>query len=178
MLTASPTDIRTATAILTAARLRELLSYDPDTGTFTRLVRTGYFRAQAGAIAGSRRYNGYHIISVDAQRYYAHRLAWLYMTGEWPQAGIDHRDLDRSNNRWENLRAATQSQNLSNIGLPKHNTSGMKGVCWDRRRNCWMAKINHSGKTYFLGYFAERDAAQAAYASGATKIYGDFARTA
>jgi hypothetical protein len=91
-------------------QLLVLFSYDPDTGLFTRLVTTGS-RSQAGEIAGSKDSQGYWQISINHRVHRAHRLAWLYMMGEWPDAEIDHRDLNRSNNRWSNLRPATRAQN-------------------------------------------------------------------
>ena len=106
---------REALAPLTAARLREALSYDRDTGEFRWNKRSSALsRRREGVLAGSIKAAGYREIEIDGVTYQAHRLAWLHVTGEWPDAEIDHRDLDRGNNSWENLRAATSSQNHAN----------------------------------------------------------------
>src|SRR4051812_10516942 len=111
--------------MLTQERLKELLSYDPLTGVFLWLEDRGGKRA--GDVAGCEK-RVYTLISVDDQIYRAHHLAWLYMTGEWPDPFVDHRDLNKHNNIWTNLREATKSQNQANIGLIKSNKSGFKGV--------------------------------------------------
>jgi hypothetical protein len=94
---------------LTAERLREILGYDPETGLFTRLVRTG--RIRAGEVAGTAHSRGYRSIVIDGRVYLSHRLAWLYVHGEWPPEQIDHINRNRADNRLVNLRAAKQSQN-------------------------------------------------------------------
>jgi hypothetical protein len=160
---------------LKAERLREVLSYDPATGIFTRLVNTGNVHEgdPAGCINKSL---GYAMITIDYKRYYAHRLAWLYMTGEWPAAQIDHINMDRADNRWDNLRLATKSQNMSNRGAQSNNTSGIKGVDWDRARIKWRAQICASGRRVCLGRFDTREEAQAAYVIAVEKYHGGFAR--
>ena len=98
---------------LTLQRLREVLSYDPDTGLFTWKKRTGS-RAVVGAIAGTANNGGYIQVSIDGVLYYAHRLAWLYMTGEWPEAEVDHARMRPGDNRWDQIREASRSQNEQN----------------------------------------------------------------
>lgn len=93
--------------------VRSLLSYDPPTGIFRWLV-TRSNAAIVGAIAGTPHGDGYVLIGIDGQQYLAHRLAWLYMTGEWPKGKLDHRDRVRNNNIWTNIRAATNAQNSVN----------------------------------------------------------------
>lgn len=156
-------------------RLRELLSYDPDTGLFVwRVNKRGH--RKTGDIAGSLDKSGYWIIRLDQRNYPAHRLAWLYMTGEWPAHHIDHRDLDKANNRWANLRQATVSQNLANRRKYKNNQSGFKGVIWHARDKRWRADIRKNGKGYFLGNFRTPEEAHAAYRVAAERLYGEFAR--
>jgi HNH endonuclease len=99
---------------LTAERLRELLSYDPTTGQWTWLVTRGS-TAPAGSIAGTIYSNGYRYITIDYRRYFSSRLAFLYMTGEWPQHEVDHIDRCSSNDKWDNLRPATRSENNANL---------------------------------------------------------------
>jgi hypothetical protein len=106
----------------------------------------------------------------------AHRLAYLYMTGEWPPAGIDHRDTNRSNNRWNNLRAATQLQNSTNSSIRIDNTSGYKGVYWHIGARKWRAQIVSKGKIHLLGYFSTPQAAHRAYCEAAIRLHGEFAR--
>jgi hypothetical protein len=135
---------------LDQARLHELMHYDPATGVFTRRVTTGG-RARAGSIAGSTRSDGYRAIKINGRLYKAHRLAWLYATGEWPNVGLDHRDGDPANNRFANLRPASQSQNTQNKKNQSNNSSRFKGVFLDR--GLWRANITVGSKPKFLGYF-------------------------
>ena len=120
--------------MLTADRLRELLNYDPDTGVFTyRVTRAPRFRP--GDMAGHVDVHGYRVIGLDLRIYKAHRLAGLYMTGEWPKHEVDHKNLDKADNRWVNLRPATHGQNRQNIGALKNNWTGCKGVYLRRGRD-------------------------------------------
>ena len=154
---------------LTRARLRELLHYDKNTGEFRWLERVGN-EMRPGPVAG------YVQIYIDHNSYQAHQLAWLYMTGRWGRPMIDHRDGDSTNNRWNNLRRATASQNSANRRRARHNTSGYKGVGFDRRSGRWGAAIRKDGKKNYLGSFATPQAAHAAYVAAARKLFGKFAR--
>lgn len=156
-------------------RLRELLSYDSETGIFTwlRNLKGG---VRAGDAAGYVNVGGkgYILISVDGRMYTAHRLAWFYMTGVWPECLIDHRDQDKTNNRWANLREASREQNMANSGLMKSNTSGVKGVSFARREQKWHAYIGTGGKRKTLGYFESFDDAKAARLEAEREYHGDF----
>lgn len=159
--------------ILTAARLRQLLHYDPETGEFTRLVGGRAFKV--GDRAGFDDH-GYRRISIDGVKQYAHILAHLYMTGEWPKEEVDHDDLDGMNNRWANLREASHSQNQANKRRHKDNTSGAKGVFWHPQRKKWYSRSTLNYENHFFGYHDTREAAELAYAEGAKRLFGEFAR--
>lgn len=154
---------------ITAANIKELISYDPLTGQMHRLP-DGFPPRNNG--------NGYLRINVGARQYYVHRLAWLYMTGEWPKRHIDHKDLNPGNNRWENLREATPQQNHMNRPINRNNGTGFKGVNRDHnnKTNPWRARICINGKSVDLGGFATPEQAHARYIEEAVRLYGDYAR--
>ncbi|WP_426418192.1 HNH endonuclease signature motif containing protein [Bradyrhizobium genosp. A] len=154
--------------MLTGSRLEQLLTYDPETGIFR--WRGGHKRVRAGALAGTIDKDGYVIICIDQKLYRAHRLAWLWMTGEWPAEEIDHRDTVKSNNRFKNLREANDEQNAHN--RPK------RGFTFDNRRSAYVAQINVGGRHFHLGQFTTPDEATAAYNAAAEDLHGEFARTA
>lgn len=139
--------------MISVTRLKELLSYDSDSGLFTWRVSQG--SAQRGTVAGLVKSHQYVSISIEGSEYYAHRLAWLYMTGFEPTDQIDHINRCCWDNRWINLRSATSSENMRNTGLQSNNTSGVKGV--SKRRNKWRARITVEGKTLALGTYEEFD---------------------
>jgi hypothetical protein len=156
------------------ARVAELLSYEPETGLLRRRVFCG--GELAGSVAGSimKRANGrsYISISIDGARYLAHILAWVLMTGEWPPLEIDHRDRDGLNNRPDNLRLATSTQNSANSKRQSNNTSGRKGVFFYKRTGKWKAFIGHT----HLGYYDSLALAEVARAAAEQKQYGEFTR--
>lgn len=166
----------TPRAELTQARLKELLHYAPETGRFTWL-RWGRGCSDAQREAGTINLEGYRRIQLDGEFYQASHLAWLYMTGAHPIRQIDHRDRDESNDRWENLRAATQTQNKANSGVYRNNGLGIKGVRLHRNGQ-FEARIRSNGKLIYLGCFRTIDEAKAAYDSAATREFGQFARSA
>lgn len=138
-------------AELTQERLKELLTYDPDSGVFTwKETRNGFVKK--GDIAGSNNGKGYIVIMIDKITYQSHRLAWLYMTGEHPKNQIDHINHRKSDNVFSNLREATNQDNQKNTSISKNNTSGIVGVIWHKRFKKWSAQIN-SGKRYHLGCY-------------------------
>jgi hypothetical protein len=149
---------------LTQERLKELLSYDPETGVFTNLVLRNHKSARAGAVAGSKNQRNYVEIRIANRNYYAHRLAWLYMLGEWPPALIDHIDTDCSNNKWANLRSATHRQNQQNRRRAiSGKIGGMLGANWMESKGKWRARIRIDGKETHLGLFATKEDAHATY---------------
>ena len=160
--------------MLTAERVRELLHYDPASGVF--VWRKGRGKAARDAIAGSPDADGYTAIGIDKKRYKAHRLAWLYVVGEWPVGDLDHVDCDKTNNRFANLRQATFSQNRCNVHRPRVNTSGYKGVHFNKNAKRWRSIIKARGMQKCLGYFDTAESAYAAYCAAAKELHGEFAR--
>lgn len=161
--------------MLTRERLLEVLRYEPETGHFYwRVFRTT--KAKADARAGSVTRYGYERITVDFVTYQAHRLAWLYMTGEWPPL-IDHRDGCKTNNAWSNLRLATGSQNRANsCGRKNRKLDLPKGVTRYLRSKKYCAQIYTAGKRRIIGFFNTVDEAAAAYSAAAHETFGEFAR--
>lgn len=154
---------------LTAARLRELLHYFPETGVFTWKISRGL--AVVGAEAGTKVSNGYIHICIDRHVIGAHRLAWLYVHGKWPKSNIDHINRNKVDNRIANLREATTSENGQNTLVNKRNTSGYKGVSWLSCRNRWRALITVNGKKHNLGLFKDPKDAYAAYCAAAQRLH-------
>lgn len=164
--------------MLTAERLRELLDYDPETGVFRwkDVRRYGFPRKRVGQVAGSIDGEGYILINIGGTKYGAHRLAWLYVYGRWPQPMTDHRNGVRHDNRFANLREASRAQNKRNERRRRDNTSGHKGVVFRPESGRWRARISVDGSRIALGTFDTREAAAAAYASASSRLHADFAR--
>jgi len=136
--------------MLTQTELQEKLQYNPITGKFTWL--TGSFKnKEAGTIAGKLPNNGYVRITISGKAYNAHRLAWLYIYGEFPPRHIDHINRNRTDNRIENLRLADDSLNSKNQSIYKNSSTGYHGVTAHGKR--WRARINIDGKKLHLGVF-------------------------
>ena len=157
---------------MTQNDLKALLDYDPETGVFKWRVNRG--RINAGTIAGCETQNGgqrYRLIIVSRKRFYAHRLAWLYVYGVEPSE-IDHKNVDGLDNRIENLRECTPSQNIAN--RKSWSKCGLKGVRFQSGK--WTAQIYINKKHVHLGRFPSKDEAHAAYAAKAKEVFGDFAR--
>ena len=168
---------------LTQSYLKEALHYNPKTGEFTWNVRPrSHFRTDRGLIAFNckfagkpagckqtpkRRRSSYIHIKINNKTHYAHRLAWLYMFGEWPENHIDHIDGNGLNNRLENLRDVSNRGNSMNQKTPLNNTSGVKGVYWNKECKKWRARIMINGKSKSLGYHTTLEAAAAARAAAA-----------
>lgn len=162
--------------MLTQHYLHEILSYDPLTGIFKWKKLPANQSALIGQIAGCQYANGYNYIQINDKAYRCGRLAWLYVYGEFPPDFVDHKDSDKSNDRIENLRIATNSLNQANRGPPINNTSGTKGVRFEKDRNRWRAQITVNGHSRNLGRYHTRDEAMAAYAQAAEKAWGEFAK--
>lgn len=158
---------------LTQARLKELLHYDPDTGQFRWLVK--FSRQQPGGAAGTKDAYGYKVIRVDRWLYKAHRLAWLYVYGVWPGAGIDHINRTRDDNRIANLREACQSLNSLNRSTTAKSRSGVLGVIWRADRQKWTAQIRIGYRTVHLGVFKDKDDAVAARKKAEAMFFDSYA---
>lgn len=158
---------------LTQALLKEYLSYEPETGNFT-WSKQFTNRCKVGSIAGTLM-KGYIRIGLHGQRYDAHRLAWLYVYGKWPKLEIDHINHYRADNRINNLREATHSQNNCNVRLKSNNTSGYKGVSFNKKLKKWQVTIEVSGKSCYGGIFGSQIDAAKTYDRLAKSHYGEFA---
>ena len=135
---------------LTQTQLKKIVSYDPCTGVFTRLLTNQ--GAKKGDKAGSISTRGCVVVSVNNYQHKAHRLAWLYMTGSWPMGVIDHKNRNPVDNRFSNLRDVKQSTNTKNCSLSKNNSSGVTGVY--KHRGKWCAEIMVNRKKIHIGMFS------------------------
>lgn len=158
---------------ITQKRLQELLSYDPKTGLFINLTqRSG--NAKKGNVAGCVHPKGYIAIVLDGKKYLAHRLAWLYVYGNFPEKDLDHVDETPSNNRISNLRLATNQENQHNRSNPSiNNKSGFRGVSWGKKLQKWRARIKLNETYKHLGYFNTAEEAYEAYLT-AKRLYHPF----
>ena len=165
--------MREETKMLTAARLREVLHYDPSTGLWRWLVDCK--KVKAGDRAGWTD-RGYTRIAVGGRSYRSARLAWLYMTGSWPPVQVDHENTIESDDRWVNLRLADHSGNQANRNVFRNNVLGVKGVKRVRNTSRFQARIYSDGKSHFLGCFDTIELASDAYPAAAKQAHGSFAR--
>jgi len=160
-------------------RVREVLWYEPWTGDFYWRVKTGD-KCVVGAKAGSVSPRRDVLIGVDGLVYPGHRLAWAWMTGTQPPNVLDHKNMNTWDNRWENLRAATGTENNANrAAQSNHKTGGTKGVYHYPHlpRRPWLARLQSQGVIRLNRYFATQEEAAAAYAEAAKQWFGEFART-
>lgn len=150
---------------LTQERLKELVSYDPETGIFTWRVNRRGTKSKAGDTAGGANGHGYLALRIDYKLYLCHRLAWLYVKDIFPAKGLDHIDGNGTNNRITNLREATQRENLENQRRARsdNKSSGLLGVTWDRQKKKWLAQIQTNGKHKYLGRYFKAEEAHAEY---------------
>lgn len=168
--------------------LRQLLSYDPETGKL-------FWKERPATMFPSRRYakvwndryanspacfslhtSGYFYGCIWKTKVYAHRLAWAIYYGDWPNGIIDHHNGDPGDNRIHNLRIATSSQNGFNRSAQKNSKSGIKGVSWRGDTRKWRAAISSRGEFHLLGHFDSQEEAKKAYAIAAKNLHGDYAR--
>jgi len=166
--------------------VREFLDYNPETGKFRWKFRDRKYckddrswkiwnSKNAGNSTGNPHHSGYQVIIIFKKRYQAHRLAWLYVYGEWPENDLDHINHIKDDNRIENLRDVTNSQNHMNRSIQTGRTSQYKGVSWHKRDQKWMAQIKINGKKKYLGYFTIEEDAAKAYDKAALEHFGEYA---
>jgi hypothetical protein len=140
--------------------LKELFDYDPLTGLL-RWKKKLSPRSMPGAVAGTERKTGYIIISLNGQKYYAHRICWAIYYNEQldPGVEIDHKYGNRNDNRISELRKSTRSEQAYNTKLLNNNRSGHRGVFWNKYDERWAAKITVQGKQIRLGGFKTKEEA-------------------
>jgi len=172
--------------------LQEALDYDPATGGLMWKHRPRHhFKTEAACKSWNAQYSGKPAgcvmrrrgqsegrrhICVDYRHYLAHRIVWALNKGEWPDGPLDHAYNRPDNNRVENLRPASLSENQWNRGPQRNNRSGAKGVGWHRASGKWRARITVGGKHIYLGLFDDLEDAKWAYAAAALKYHGAFGR--
>ncbi len=160
-------------------KLKEILSYDPETGKVTwkinRYGSNGHVSAPAGKEAGTFMSNGYRSIKIDDIGMLIHRVAWAIFYGDWPQGDVDHINMQKADNRIANLRLASRSQNMSNRSHTKRNTLKAKGVEITRTGK-YAVKIWKNYKRYHVGTFSTLEDAKAAYSAKAEELHKEFAR--
>ena len=144
---------------ITAETVRELFDYNPHDGHLRwRVARQKIIK---GAIAGYvSTSDGYRYVCFDYNELLAHRIIWFWVTGEWPKCQIDHENRIRDDNRWTNLREATNGQNSRNSSGRRNSTTGIRGI--DVRRGKYRVRINVDGREIVIGRFVKlRDAERA-----------------
>lgn len=165
---------------LSANYVRRILDYDPATGRFVWKSRgdipAHLNRRFSGTSAGSPDDKGRIQIKICKANYYASRLAWLIMTGDWPERDIDHRNRNLFDNSWNNLRQATHAQNMQNRQVRRDSTSGLKGIK-QAPSGRWRVRISTAIGRIFLGTFDTKEEAAIAYKNAAAEHHGEFART-
>ena len=168
--------------------LRQLLRYEPETGKlFWRKRSADLFQnkkicntwnskfANAPAFT-SKILGGYLIGSIHNKKYYAHRVIWAIQTGAWPKNHIDHKDGNRANNKFENIRDVTRGQNNSNKFSQKNSSSKYLGVSWRKRSKKWRVNVTKNGTTKYIGLFSDEIEAAKAYDHAAAQVHGEFAK--
>lgn len=157
--------------MLTQSELKKVLSYNPDTGIFTRISATN--KVRIGDIAGTKHVSGYMQICIKRKLYKSHRLAWLYIYGEFPVKQIDHINRVKDDNRIINLRLASPSENSCNQEKRPNNKSGFKGVSICKNGK-YEARSCYNGKhVRFTGFKTAKDAS-IAYNRYAKEHHGVF----
>jgi hypothetical protein len=157
--------------MITQERLKFLLNYDPETGLFTRTCATPRTNKFKNVPVGYKEPRGYIRATIDGKWYLLHRMAWLYVHGEWPNI-IDHINGNRADNRIANLRNTDALGNRCNQrSAHKNNISGRLGVSWIGKLGKYISTINYKGSRYNLGFFDDPDEAHQAYLEAKRKLH-------
>jgi hypothetical protein len=154
--------------MITQKKLKQIVHYDEQTGIFTRLKNN----KQTGSLTK----RGYLHIGINNKRYYAHRLAWLYVYGNFPKHMIDHINGNPLDNKISNLRDVQQVNNMMNYKLPVTNTSGVKGVTWHKVNKKWRVRFKVNKKDVDFGLFDDFELASLVAVEARTKYHNEFAR--
>jgi hypothetical protein len=161
--------------------LRRVIRYSAQSGKIRRAedVRggkrsAGVIVAKKGDEAGTVNAFGYVVLKINGMAFPAHRIAWAYTFGEWPDHEIDHVNGDKADNRMDNLRLAARSENCQNAAIRSDNTSGYKGVTFRKSSGKWIAQIAINGKRLHLGCFPSAEDAAHAYDAAARQYHGKF----
>ncbi len=159
--------------LTTVERVRELVRYEPDSGNLVWITRRKG-QHPPGSVAGTLGRDGYIKVRIDGLTYQAHRLIWLWFTGAWPENEIDHINLDKSDNRWCNLRPATHMENMINVRVRR---DGLKGAYFDKKKKHWYSNIRVKNKQFRIGTFSCEMDAHLAYCRASKEYHGEFSRT-
>jgi hypothetical protein len=161
--------------MITKEELLNDIEYNPETGEFFwKKIKQGRNKDLS---AGGKDKNGYIVICINGRQYKAHRLAWIIYHGFAPTEQIDHINKITSDNRICNLRLASQTQNNCNQKIRSNNTSGFKGITFDKQTNKWRASIHLNKKTFRLGRFSDIKTAINIVSEARKKLHGEFACT-
>lgn len=154
--------------MITQNFIKSVLNYDEKTGIFTWI--------KSNKVAGYKQKDGYIRFNFENKHYRGHRLAWLYVYGEYPTFHIDHVNGNTSDNRICNIRKCTRNQNMHNRRINKNNKIGIKGVCWNKRAEKWHVQIGLNGKVKHIGYFDDLELAELVSNEARDKYHREFAR--
>lgn len=168
-----PSDARAGNGPLSIERLHELFSLDSDAGLLR--WRASHGKNKVGDTVGWPKWKGYLGVQADGRQLLVHRVIFAMAYGFWPKT-VDHIDGDKANNCPRNLRAATIAENNRNVSTPSTNTSGVKGVCWEARRQQWKAQCRVNGRNRHVGNFNDLEAAAEAVRKYREQLHGEFAR--
>lgn len=159
--------------MITQKELKEILEYNKNTGEFFWKISPMY-NVNVGDKAGNN-HNGYTRLTIKGKKYLTHRLAWLYVYGEFPEADIDHIDNDRTNCKINNLRIANKSTNAYNRKRQINNTSGIKGVLWSKASKKWMVRVGVNKHKLYFGVWEDLEFAELVAQEARAKYHGEFA---
>ena len=160
---------------ITQEELRQAFDYNEEAGDLCWKYRPAN-NVKIGVPVRAKNTDGYYQVGFKRKVYTVHRIIWMLVYGEWPDAEIDHANCDKNDNRLENLRLSTKGQNQSNSHKRDGLTSFYKGVCWNARSKKWRAQVTHENKVMYLGEFLKQEDAYDAYCRVVLSLKGDFVR--